>query len=136
MIPRSPQYASTMRMVRAMVADMQAAGSNAPAAEEADMGTSPDAAGSQAGVTPEPSYPPWLQRTHLLLGDDGLAKLKATRVLVVGLGGVGSFAAEFLARWVPPWCTGEVCSTRGRDASHGWKLAVLFTLQPWSPATN
>ncbi len=40
----------------------------------------------------------WLERTELLLGKNKLEKLKKAHVLVVGLGGVGSFAAEFLAR--------------------------------------
>ncbi len=40
----------------------------------------------------------WLSRTHLLVGDDGLTQLQNAHVLVVGLGGVGSFAAEFIAR--------------------------------------
>ncbi len=40
----------------------------------------------------------WLERTQLLIKDEGLAKLHEANVLVVGLGGVGSFAAEFLAR--------------------------------------
>lgn len=44
------------------------------------------------------SAPHWLQRTELLLGAEALDKLKNTHVLVIGLGGVGSFAAEFLAR--------------------------------------
>ena len=33
-----------------------------------------------------------------LLGDDGLARLRTSHVLVVGLGGVGSWAVEALAR--------------------------------------
>jgi tRNA A37 threonylcarbamoyladenosine dehydratase len=40
----------------------------------------------------------WLSRTELLLGTDGLNKLKASNVLVVGLGGVGAFAAEMICR--------------------------------------
>jgi len=40
----------------------------------------------------------WRERTTLLLKPDGLQKLQQAHVLVVGLGGVGSFAAEFLAR--------------------------------------
>jgi tRNA A37 threonylcarbamoyladenosine dehydratase len=40
----------------------------------------------------------WLARTGMLLGDTGLEKLKASRVLVVGLGGVGSYAAEMICR--------------------------------------
>lgn len=44
------------------------------------------------------SAPHWLQRTELLVGADNLNKLKNLHVLVIGLGGVGSYAAEFLAR--------------------------------------
>ena len=40
----------------------------------------------------------WLSRTELLIGDTGLDRLARAHVLVVGLGGVGSFAAEFVAR--------------------------------------
>lgn len=40
----------------------------------------------------------WLERTHLLIGKEKLDLLKNANVLVVGLGGVGSFAAEFLGR--------------------------------------
>lgn len=40
----------------------------------------------------------WLERTELLIKEDGLEKLIKANVLVIGLGGVGSFAAEFLAR--------------------------------------
>ncbi len=40
----------------------------------------------------------WLQRSELLVKPEGLEKLKNANILVVGLGGVGSFAAEFLAR--------------------------------------
>ena len=40
----------------------------------------------------------WLSRTKLLIGDDALNHLTKSHVLVVGLGGVGSYAAEFIAR--------------------------------------
>lgn len=40
----------------------------------------------------------WLERTELLIGSEAIEKLKNSHVLVVGLGGVGSFAAEFLVR--------------------------------------
>jgi len=40
----------------------------------------------------------WQSRTHLLLGDDGLNKLKNSSVLIVGLGGVGACAAEMICR--------------------------------------
>lgn len=40
----------------------------------------------------------WLSRSALLIGDDGIQTLQSKHVLVVGLGGVGSFAAEFMCR--------------------------------------
>ena len=40
----------------------------------------------------------WLERTELLIKEKGARKLLKSNVLVIGLGGVGSFAAEFLAR--------------------------------------
>lgn len=40
----------------------------------------------------------WLSRTELLVGREGLEKLAKKHVLIVGLGGVGSFAAEFICR--------------------------------------
>lgn len=40
----------------------------------------------------------WQERAELLFKTEGLEKLRKANVLVVGLGGVGSFAAEFLAR--------------------------------------
>ena len=42
--------------------------------------------------------PKWLERTELRLKADGQQKLRNANVLIVGLGGVGSFAAEFIAR--------------------------------------
>ena len=40
----------------------------------------------------------WLQRGELLLGEEKQARLQGARLLVVGLGGVGSWAAEMLCR--------------------------------------
>lgn len=40
----------------------------------------------------------WLERTSLLLGDEKLELLRRSNVLVVGLGGVGAYAAEMIAR--------------------------------------
>lgn len=40
----------------------------------------------------------WLQRTELLLGDEKLLKIQKSNILVVGLGGVGAYAAEMVAR--------------------------------------
>lgn len=38
------------------------------------------------------------QRTQLLLGEEKMARLRAAHVLVVGLGGVGAYAAEMICR--------------------------------------
>jgi tRNA threonylcarbamoyladenosine dehydratase len=40
----------------------------------------------------------WTERAELLFKKEGLEKLQNANVLIVGMGGVGSFAAEFIAR--------------------------------------
>ena len=40
----------------------------------------------------------WQERSRRLIGDDGTRKLGQSHVMIFGLGGVGSFAAEALAR--------------------------------------
>lgn len=40
----------------------------------------------------------WLSRTELLVGKENLEKLKNSHVLIVGLGGVGGYAAEQICR--------------------------------------
>ncbi len=40
----------------------------------------------------------WEQRTDLLIGEKNIEKLHHSRILVVGLGGVGAYAAEMLCR--------------------------------------
>ena len=40
----------------------------------------------------------WLSRTELCLGTDALKRLQSSNVLVVGLGGVGAYAAEMICR--------------------------------------
>ena len=40
----------------------------------------------------------WLERTELLIGKKDIETLRGKNILVVGLGGVGSYAAEFIAR--------------------------------------
>lgn len=40
----------------------------------------------------------WMERTQLLVGKKGIEKLANADVLIVGLGGVGSYAAEAIAR--------------------------------------
>ncbi len=42
--------------------------------------------------------PDWLERTALLFGEEKLDRLRRAHVLVVGLGGVGAYAAEMIAR--------------------------------------
>lgn len=40
----------------------------------------------------------WLERTELLIGKKAVQKLQSAHILVVGLGGVGSYAAETMVR--------------------------------------
>ena len=40
----------------------------------------------------------WLERTELLLGEEKLSQLAEANVLVVGVGGVGAYAAEMIVR--------------------------------------
>lgn len=40
----------------------------------------------------------WQQRTELLLGEEKVNRLRNSHVLVVGLGGVGAYAAEMICR--------------------------------------
>lgn len=42
--------------------------------------------------------PKWCERTALLIGNDNLEQLQNAKILLVGLGGVGSYAGEFLVR--------------------------------------
>ena len=41
---------------------------------------------------------PLFERTHILLGDTGIKRLQNSHVFIAGVGGVGSFTAEALAR--------------------------------------
>lgn len=50
---------------------------------------------ASAGDTP---CPDWQQRTQLLLGEEKRQRLARAHVLVVGLGGVGAYAAEMICR--------------------------------------
>jgi tRNA A37 threonylcarbamoyladenosine dehydratase len=40
----------------------------------------------------------WFSRSEMLLGSESMQKLRSANILVVGLGGVGSYAAEMLCR--------------------------------------
>jgi tRNA A37 threonylcarbamoyladenosine dehydratase len=44
------------------------------------------------------AYNEWTTRTALLLGEEKMRRLAAAHVLVVGLGGVGAYAAEMICR--------------------------------------
>ncbi len=41
---------------------------------------------------------PLFERTHILIGDEGIARLQQSHIFLAGMGGVGSFTAEALAR--------------------------------------
>ena len=41
---------------------------------------------------------PLFERTHILIGDTGIERLQSSHVFLAGMGGVGSFTAEALAR--------------------------------------
>ena len=80
--------------------------------------------------------PHWLERTELLLGPDAMETLSNAHVLVLGLGGVGSFAVEFLARSGVGTLTlvdGDVVDPTNRNrqlqalsSTHGQKKADLL----------
>ena len=40
----------------------------------------------------------WQERTELLLNPEQMQRLRDARVAVIGLGGVGAYAAEMIAR--------------------------------------
>lgn len=61
--------------------------------EERVLKTSP-----AAPVTPTDPDNRWNDRTRTLLGDHAVDRLAKSRVLIVGAGGVGGYAAEMLAR--------------------------------------
>jgi tRNA threonylcarbamoyladenosine dehydratase len=65
---------------------------------ESKNGASPDAAGESNGPGPEPRSGRRFDRAARLFSEAGLERLSRARVLVVGVGGVGSFTAESLAR--------------------------------------
>lgn len=49
-------------------------------------------------MTPSATNNPIWERTRIVIGEEGIARLRGARILLAGLGGVGSFAAEALAR--------------------------------------
>jgi tRNA threonylcarbamoyladenosine dehydratase len=76
----------------------------------------------------------WLSRSELLVGKEGIDKLQNAHVLVVGLGGVGSFAAEFICRAGIGEMTivdGDVVDPTNRNR----QLPALFTTHGYPKAT-
>jgi len=49
-------------------------------------------------LKPDGTFMSWLERTELLLTPEKLSRLQRANVLVVGLGGVGAYAAEMICR--------------------------------------
>jgi tRNA A37 threonylcarbamoyladenosine dehydratase len=75
----------------------------------------------------------WLSRSELLIGKENIQKLQQSHVLVVGLGGVGSFAAEFICRAGVGEMTivdGDVVDPTNRNR----QLPALFTTHGVSKA--
>ena len=75
----------------------------------------------------------WLGRTKLLVGEERLQKLQNSHVLIVGLGGVGSFAAEFIARagvGIMTIVDGDVVDPSNRNR----QLPALYTTHGQSKA--
>ena len=52
------------------------------------------------------------ERTELMLGNDAVKRLKDAKICVVGVGGVGGFAAEALARASGSVVVFEISDTR------------------------
>ena len=49
-------------------------------------------------MNPAPPHPQWQLRTEQMLGDEAVERLRQSHVLVAGMGGVGSMAAEMICR--------------------------------------
>ena len=62
---------------------------------------------------------PWQERTLLLMGEEALQKLADSEVAVIGLGGVGAYAAEMLAVGKLPEGSAAVCR---KDAGEHYGL--------------
>ena len=68
----------------------------------------------------------WQQRTELLLGAEKMERLRKSHVLVVGLGGVGAYAAEMICRAG----VGRMTIVDA-DIVQSYGASVLLT-QPWN----
>lgn len=75
----------------------------------------------------------WMERTKLLIGSEAVETLKRSHVLIVGLGGVGSYCAEAIARAGVGEMTivdGDVVDPSNRNR----QLQALFTTHGQSKA--
>jgi tRNA threonylcarbamoyladenosine dehydratase len=52
----------------------------------------------QSGAQVQATSAPWQQRSQVIMGEEALVRLVQATVMVVGLGGVGSWCAEMLVR--------------------------------------
>lgn len=95
-----------------------------PASGSSPLGPDPHCAQAATAVTAPAPAPVWLERTALLLGEAPMERLRRGHVLLVGLGGVGSYAAEFLVRG------GERAERRERGAGRG-EGKLLWGVYVW-----
>jgi tRNA threonylcarbamoyladenosine dehydratase len=70
----------------------------------------------------------WTERTQMLLGEDSIGRLAASNIVVVGLGGVGGFACEMLARAGVGHLTLIDCDTVGETNLNRQIIALHSTL--------
>ena len=79
-------------------------------------------------------------RTELLLGAAAMERLRASHVLIFGVGGVGGYAVEALARSGVGALTlvdADTVAPQGITASTGaLRLALLRRLRPWGQVTR
>ena len=84
----------------------------------------------------------WLSRTTVLIGEEKLQKLINAHVAIIGLGGVGSYAAEFICRSGVGTMTivdGDVVEPTNRNrqlpalaSNHGESKADIIAEFHWS----
>jgi len=74
-------------------------------------------------MTREPENTDWQHRTRLLAGDAGVEHLRGAAVAIIGLGGVGGYAAEAVARAgggrLLPGCWGQGGTTKPNCGNYG-----------------
>ena len=67
----------------------------------------------------------WQERTSMLLGEETLARFASSKVMVVGLGGVGAYAAEMLCRAGVGKMKSDVLALRLKDINPALELTVI-----------